>query len=64
MVRAPILKILKMMIRKNIVQNCPVMVEDIEISDMIFGPGVFTVKERTTRQSLKVAVDDFIEIPR
>ena len=64
MVGAPSLRKLKMMIRQNIIQNFPVAVEEIEILDKIFGPDVSTLKERTTRQSPKVVVDDFIEIPR
>ena len=63
-VGAPTLQNLKTMIRQNIIQNFPVTVEEIEILDKIFGPDVSTLKERTTRQSPKVVVDDFIEIPR
>ena len=52
------------MIRQNIIQNFPVTVEDIEIAENIFGPDLSTLKERTTGQSPKVVVGDFIEIPR
>ena len=51
---------LKMMIRKNIIQNSPVTVEDIEIAEKIFGPDVSTLKVKTTRQRPKVVVNDFI----
>ena len=40
------------------------MVEDIEIAEKILGPDVYILKGRTTRQSPKVAVDDFNDIPR
>ena len=55
---------LKIMIRQNIIQNCPVTVEDTEIAEKIFGPDVSTLKGITMRQGTKVVVGDFIEIPR
>ena len=63
MVEEPTLLNLKIMIRQNIINNFPVMVEDIDISEKIFGPVVSTLKGRITRQSPKVVVDDYIEIP-
>ena len=53
-----------MMIWQNIIQNCQFTVEDIQIEENIFYPNVFTLKVRTTRQSPKVVVDNFIEISR
>ena len=64
MVGAPTLRNLKTMIRQNIIQNFLVRVEDIEIAQKIFGPDVSILKERTTRQTPKVVVDDLIVIPR
>ena len=58
------LKILKMMIRQNIIQNFPATVEDIEITEKILGPDVSTLKGRTTIKRPKVVVDDFIKISR
>ena len=60
----PTLRNLKIIIRQNTIQNLPVMVEDIEIAEKIFGPGVYILKGRTMRQSPKVAVDNFNDIPR
>ena len=59
MVGAPTLLNLKMMIRQNIIHNFPVTVEDIQIAENIFGPGVSNLKGITTRQRPKMAVDDF-----
>ena len=39
------------MIMQNIIKNFPVTVEDIEIAEKIFGPGVYTLKGRTPKQS-------------
>ena len=58
------MKLLKTMIRQNIIHNSPVTVEDTEIEEKIFGPDLSTLKERTTRQRPKFVVDNFIEIPR
>ena len=49
-----------MMISNNIIQNLPVMVEDIEIAEKFFVPGVTNLKVRTTRKIPEVAVGDFI----
>ena len=64
MVGAPNLRNFKIMIRKNIIHNLTVTVEDIVIEENIFGTYVSTLKGRTTRQRPKVFVDYFIEIPR
>ena len=53
-----------MMIRQNTIQNPPVSIDDIEIVEKIFVPGVSTLKVRTTRQRPKVVVGIFIEIQR
>ena len=62
MVGAPTFRNLKTTILKNIIQNPPVTVEDIEIAENIFGPDVSTLKGRTTIQRPIVDVDNFIEI--
>ena len=51
------------MISQNIIHNFPVRVDDIDIAENIFGPGLSTLKGRTTRQSPKMVVGGFIEIP-
>ena len=53
-------KMLKMMIRQNIIQNFPVAVEYIEIAENIFGPDVYTLRVITKIKSPKVVVDYFI----
>ena len=64
MLGAPTLQIFKMMISQNIIQNCPVAVEYIDMVEKIFGPDVSTLKGITMRQMPKVVVDVFIEIQR
>ena len=53
-----------MMIRQIFINNFPVMVEDIDIVENIFGPNVSTLKVRITIKRPNVFMDDFIEIPR
>ena len=64
MVGVPALLNLKMMIRHNIIQNFPFMVEDIEKTEKIFDFGMSILKVITLIQTPKVVVDDFIDIPR
>ena len=63
MIGAPTFRNLKMIISQNINHNLPVKVEDIEITEKIFGPDVSNLKGRTTRHSPKFVVYNFIEIP-
>ena len=60
MVGASNFKILKMIIRQKIVHNCPVTVEDIEISEKIFGDYMSNFKVIATRKRPRVVVGDFI----
>ena len=64
MLGAPTLRSLKMIIRQNIIKNCSVTVEDIEIPYKIIGPDVSNLKGRKTIQRPKVVVDYFIGISR
>ena len=58
MVGAPTFLNLKIMIRHNIIQNLPFMVEYIGIADNIFGPDVLTLKGTKTRQRPRVVLND------
>jgi len=62
-VGAPTWRNFKYMLRQNLLKNCPVTVEDINIAEKIFGPDTSTLKGKSTRRKPKVVVDDYIEIP-
>jgi len=63
MVGAPIATKLKMVLKQNLFQNCPVTVDDINLTEKIFGPDVSSLKGRSTRPKPNQVVDDKIEIP-
>ena len=54
---------MKAVIRQNLIRNCPVTTEDVNLAEEIFGPDISTLKGRFTRPSPTTVVDDLIEIP-
>mgnify|MGYP002176679840 FL=1 len=54
----------KSLLRMNIIKNCPVTVDDINIAEKIFGPDVSSLKGKSTRQKPKTVREDLIEIPK
>ena len=60
----PSLRDYKHIIQTNQIKNCPVTIEDINISEKIFGPDVYAIKGKSVRKKPKVVVNDYIEIPR
>jgi hypothetical protein len=54
----------KSLLRMNVIQNCPVTVEDVNISEKIFGPDISSFKGKSTRRKPKPVRSDLIEIPK
>jgi hypothetical protein len=48
----------------NVIQNCPVTVEDVNISEKIFGPDMSSLKGKSTRRKPKPVRNNLIEIPQ
>jgi hypothetical protein len=48
-VGTPTMEKCKSLLRMNIIQNCPVTVEDVNIADKIFGPDMSSLKGKLTR---------------
>ncbi len=48
----------------NIIKNCPVTVEDVNMADQIFGPDMSSLKGKSTRQKPRPVRKDLIEIPK
>ena len=53
----------KHILRQNIIWNCPVTVEDVNIAEKIFGPDMDTLKGKSTRKKPKPVKSDTVEIP-
>ena len=53
----------KAILRQNIIQNCPVTIEDFNLAEKIHGPDVSSLKGKSTRKRPCQAKEDFIEIP-
>ena len=60
----PSLRDYKHIIQTHQIKNCPVTIEDINISEKIYGPDVYAIKGKTVRKKPKVVVNDYIEIPK
>jgi hypothetical protein len=54
----------KSLLWMNVIQNCPVTVEDVNISENIFGPDMSSLKGKSTRRKPKPVRSDLIEIPK
>ena len=62
-VGAPTITNLKALLRQNILANCPVTPEDVDLAEKIFGPDAATLKGRTTRSNPTPVKADYIDIP-
>jgi hypothetical protein len=63
-VGTPAVNNFKSLLRMNAIQNCPVTVEDINISEKIFGPDISSLKGKLVRGKPKPVRQDLIEIPK
>ncbi|WP_288992819.1 polyprotein of Ty1/Copia retrotransposon [uncultured Marinobacter sp.] len=63
-VGTPTVENFKSLLRMNVIKNCPVTVEDINISEKIFGPDMSCLKGKSTRRKPKPVRQDLIEIPK
>jgi hypothetical protein len=62
-VGTPTMNNFKSLLRMNVIQNCPVTVEVVNISEKIFGPDMSSLKGKLTRRKPKPVRSDLIEIP-
>ena len=60
----PKIKSFKALLRSNIIQNCPVTVEDMTIAAKIYGPDISSLKGKSMRRKPKPVKKDTIEIPK
>ena len=53
----------KSLIKMNMIKNCLVTIEDLDIEEKIFGPDASTLKRKSTRTRPNVVVNNEIDIP-
>jgi hypothetical protein len=63
-IRMPSLKDFKMIITSNTIKNVPITINDINISEKVFGPDIGALKGKTTRQKPAPVVSYYVEIPK
>ena len=59
----PTVENFKSILRQNIIRNCPVTVDDVNIAEKIFGPDIGSLKGKSTRSKPNPVKSDLIEIP-
>ena len=62
-VGCPTVENFKHILRQNIIKNCPVTVEDVNIAEKIFGPDIGALKGKTIRKAPIRVKEDLVEIP-
>ena len=55
---------MKTIIRHNLIKNCPVTTEDVNLANIMFGPDISMLKVRSTCPKPVQVIDDSIEIPK
>jgi hypothetical protein len=63
-VGTPTLENFKSLLRMNVIKNCPVTTEDVNIAEKIFGKDILSLKGKSTRRKPKSVRADLIEIPK
>lgn len=59
----PSIKDFKLMIVNNMINNCPILVEDVDRAEKLYGPSIQALKGKTVRQTSVPVVTDYVEVP-
>ena len=62
-VGTPTVKNFKSLLKANMIKNCPVTIEDVNIAEKTFGPSMSSLKGKSARRMLKPVRADVIETP-
>jgi hypothetical protein len=62
-VGTPTMENSKLLLQMNVIKNCPVTVEDINITEKLFGPDMSSLKGKSTRCKPKPVRKELIKIP-
>jgi hypothetical protein len=61
---APTVANFKHMLRSKIIKDCPVLPEDVNVAEKIFGPDIATLKGKSTRPKPKPVRADLVAVPK
>ena len=61
---APAVENFKHMLRSKIIEDCPVLPEDVDVAEKIFGPDIATLKGKSTRPKPKPVRADLVAVPK
>jgi hypothetical protein len=62
-VGTPTIETFKTLLKMNAIRNCPVMTEDVNIAEKIFGPDMSSLKGKSTHRKSTPVREDTVEIP-
>jgi hypothetical protein len=62
-VGTPTIETFKTLLKMNAIRNCPVMTEDVNITNKILGPDMSSLKGKSTRRKSTPVREDTIKIP-
>ena len=63
-VGTPTVASFKVMLKTNIIQNCPITINNMTIAKKIFRPSMSSLKGKSTRKKPKPVRQDLIKIPQ
>jgi hypothetical protein len=62
-VGCPTVENFKHILRQNIIKNCPVTIDDVNIAEKSYGPDIGALKAKTTRMAPPRVKEDLVDIP-
>ena len=62
--RAQNMENINIYIHHNLIKNCPVTTEDVNMANIMFGPDILMLKGQYTRNKPVQVIDDSIDIPK
>ena len=54
---------MKLMVRANLISNCPVIINDINASHKKIGPNIISLKEKTARKQPEAVMTGIVSVP-
>ena len=57
-------RVFEIMVRLNMIVNCPVTFSDVKNAKLVFSPDITLLKVKSVRRKLDNVVTDYVEIPR